>query len=292
MMPLLILLLPSLILLIAVFALPLFRYGWLSFHADSVMTGLVAIPNQGANWQRFIHDARYWQDLIQTLRFAFVSVTAEIVLGLIIALILNQPLRKRALIRSSSLIPWALPTTVMALGWRWIFNTPYGPIDRLMQSALGRSLNALGEPSIAWITTVYADIWKTTPFVALILLAGLQTIPSDLYEAAKLEGASSWICLRRITIPLLLPYLGLALMFRLAQAFGVFDLVQVMTGGGPASSTESIALYAYWNALRFLDFGYSATIMIGSFLFLSSLILIAWLVITVARNRAAGVYAK
>jgi multiple sugar transport system permease protein len=180
----------------------------------------------------------------------------------------------------------------MALGWRWIFNTPYGPIDRLMQSGLGRSLNALGEPSIAWITTVYADIWKTTPFVALILLAGLQTIPSDLYEAAKLEGAGPGVCLRRITIPLLLPYLGLALMFRLAQAFGVFDLVQVMTGGGPASSTESIALYAYWNALRFLDFGYSATIMIGSFLILSSLIAIAWFVISTTRNRSAGALAK
>ena len=291
-MPLLLLLVPTVLFLIAVFALPLLRYVWLSFHADSVMTGLVAIPNQAANWQRFIHDARYWQDLIQTLRFALVSVTAELVLGLIIALILNQPLRQRALLRSSSLIPWALPTTVMALGWRWIFNTPYGPIDRLMQSGLGRSLNALGEPSIAWITTVYADIWKTTPFVALILLAGLQTIPSDLYEAAKLEGADPEVCLRRITIPLLLPYLGLALMFRLAQAFGVFDLVQVMTGGGPASSTESIALYAYWNALRFLDFGYSATIMIGSFVILSSLILIAWLVISLARNRSAGAFAK
>ena len=285
-MPLLILLIPSLLFLVAVFALPLFRYTWLSFHADSVMTGLVAIPNQGANWQRFFHDTRYLQDLFQTLRFSVVSVTAEIVLGLVIALILHQPMRKRALIRSSALIPWALPTTVMALGWRWIFNTPYGPIDRLTQSWLGQSLNALGEPSIAWITTVYADIWKTTPFVALILLAGLQTIPSDLYEAAKLEGAGSWICLRRITIPLLLPYLGLALMFRLAQAFGVFDLVQVMTGGGPASSTESIALYAYWNALRFLDFGYSATIMIGSFVILSSLILITWLVVTTARNRS------
>ena len=157
-MPLTLLLLPSLIFLIAVFAFPLIRYVWLSFHADSVMTGLLAIPNQGANWQRFIHDSRYWQDLFQTLRFAFVSVTAEVMLGLIIALILNQPLRKRALIRSSSLIPWALPTTVMALGWRWIFNTPYGPIDRLIQSGLGRPLNALGEPSITWFTTVYADI--------------------------------------------------------------------------------------------------------------------------------------
>ena len=287
-MALLVLLLPSLLFLAAVFALPLVRYLWLSFHADSVMTGLTAIPNQGANWQRFVHDARYWQDLVQTLRFAAVSVSLEIILGLVIALILNQPLRQRALVRSASLIPGALPTTVMALGWRWIFNTPYGPIDRLVHAVVGQPLNALGEPQLAWITTVYADVWKTTPFVALILLAGLQTIPSDLYEAARLEGAKSLACFRRITLPLLLPYLGLALMFRLAQAFGVFDLIQVMTGGGPASSTESIALYAYWNALRFLDFGYSATIMIASFVILSSLIAIAWLVISSARRHSAG----
>ena len=135
------------------------------------------------------HDLRYWQDLGQTFRFAVASVTLELLLGLAIALLLNQPQRGRALIRTTSLIPWALPTTVMALGWRWIFNTPYGPVNRLFESAFGQSLNALGEPSLAWLTTVYADVWKTTPFVALILLAGLQTIPSDLYEAARLEGA-------------------------------------------------------------------------------------------------------
>ncbi len=287
-MPILLLLLPSLLFLAAVFALPLVRYLWLSFHADSVMTGLVAIPNGGANWQRFFHDVRYWQDLVQTLRFAVFSVTIEVILGLAVALILNQPLRSRAFTRTASLIPWALPTTVMALGWRWIFNTPYGPVNRLFAGTFGHSLNALGEPSLAWMTTVYADVWKTTPFVALILLAGLQTIPSDLYEAAHLEGAGAWTCLRRITLPLLLPYLGLALMFRLAQAFGVFDLIQVMTGGGPASSTESIALYAYWNALRFLDFGYSATIMIGSFIILTVMVAIAWLVIAATRHRTVA----
>ena len=284
---LLLLLLPSLLFLAGVFALPLVRYLWLSFHADSVMTGLVAIPNDAANWQRFFQDLRFWQDLGQTLRFALASVTLELLVGFAIALMLNQPLRGRALIRTTALIPWALPTTVMALGWRWIFNTPYGPVNRLFESTFGQSLNDLGEPSLAWITTVYADVWKTTPFVALILLAGLQTIPADLYEAARLEGAGVWTCLKRITLPLLLPYLGLALMFRLAQAFGVFDLIQVMTGGGPASSTESIALYAYWNALRFLDFGYSATIMIGSFIILTTMVAIAWMVITTARRRTA-----
>jgi len=104
--------------------------------------------------------------------------------------------------------------------------------------------------------------------VALLLLAGLQTIPEDLYDAARLEGATRWQCLWRITLPLLVPYLLIALLFRLAQALGVFDLIQVLSGGGPAGSTESLALYAYLNAMRFLDFGYSATITLGSFVLL------------------------
>jgi multiple sugar transport system permease protein len=125
--------------------------------------------------------------------------------------------------------------------------------------------------------TVLADVWKTTPFVALLLLAGLQAIPSELEEALRLEGAGPLQRLRRLTLPLLAPYLLLAALFRLAQALGVFDLIQVLTGGGPASSTESLALYAYLNAMRFLDFGYAATLMLGMFalvLGLSALVLL------------------
>ena len=280
------LLIPAFLLLTSVFGLPLLRYAWLSFHADSVLTGLQPIANDGANWLRLVIDQRYWQDLIQTLRFALASVGFELLLGLAIALLLHQPMRKRGLIRSASLIPWALPTTVMALGWRWIFNTPYGPIDQIT-SISGISLNILGNPSLAWIALVYADVWKTTPFVALILLAGLQSIPNDLYEACTLEGASSFTCFRRITLPLLKPYMVLAMTFRLAQAFGVFDLVQVMTGGGPASSTESLALYAYWNALRFLDFGYSATIMIASFVLLSTIVAFGWWLMILLNQRGS-----
>jgi len=124
----------------------------------------------------------------------------------------------------------------------------------------------LSTPATTWLFTVLADVWKTTPFVALLVLAGLQTIPSDLEEALLLEGASPWQRLRRLTLPLLSPYLVLAALFRLAQALGVFDLIQVLTGGGPASSTESLALYAYLNGMRFLDFSYSATVMLGMFL--------------------------
>ena len=271
------LLVPSLLLLVVVFVGPLFRYAWLSFHADSVVTGLIAIPNGGANWLRLVQDQRYWQDLFQTLRFAGVSVGLELVLALLIALLLDQRWRGRDVVRTLALIPWALPTTVMALGWRWIFNTPYGPVDHLTKIIGVGSLNILGDPSLTWMATVWADVWKTTPFAALILLAGLQTIPGDLYEALRLEGGNALICLRRITLPLLRPYILLALLFRLAQAFGVFDLIQVLTGGGPASSTESIALYAYWNALRFLDFGYSATIIMASFILISLICVIAWI---------------
>ena len=271
------LLVPALLLLVVVFVGPLFRYAWLSFHADSVITGLIAIPNGGANWLRLVQDQRYWQDLFQTLRFAGVSVGLELVLALLIALLLDQRWRGRDVVRTLALIPWALPTTVMALGWRWIFNTPYGPVDHLTKIIGLGSLNILGDPSLTWMATVWADVWKTTPFAALILLAGLQTIPGDLYEALHLEGANALICLRRITLPLLRPYILLALLFRLAQAFGVFDLIQVLTGGGPASSTESIALYAYWNALRFLDFGYSATIIMASFILISFICVIAWI---------------
>jgi multiple sugar transport system permease protein len=175
------------------------------------------------------------------------------------------------------LLPWALPTTVMALGWRWILNDPFGPLNGLLQSLSLPVYGFLSQPATTWLFTVLADVWKTTPFVALLLLAGLQAIPSELEEALRLEGAGPLQRLRRLTLPLLAPYLLLAALFRLAQALGVFDLIQVLTGGGPASSTESLALYAYLNAMRFLDFGYAATLMLGMFalvLGLSALVLL------------------
>ena len=283
------LLVPAALLLSLVFVAPLIRYAWLSGHASSVITGLTPVPNQGANWIRLVADQRFWQDLGQTLRFTGVSVTLELILALAIALLLDQRWRGRGVVRATVLIPWALPTTVMALGWRWIFNTPYGPLNQIANLFGQADLNILANPSITWMATVVGDLWKTTPFAALILLAGLQTIPADLYEALRLEGAEPTTCFRRITLPLLMPYIGLALLFRLAQAFGVFDLIQVMTGGGPASSTESLALYAYLNAMRFLDFGYSATIMIGSFLLLLILCASLWWILRVAQQPAERV---
>jgi multiple sugar transport system permease protein len=271
--------LPALALLAAVFLYPLLRYGWLSGHASSVLTGLVPVPNGGANWQRLVEDARFWQDAGQTLRFAVCSVALELVLGFALALLLHQPLRGRGALRALSLLPWALPTTVMALGWRWILNDPHGPLNAALRSLGAPSYGFLSTPATTWFFAVLADVWKTMPFVALLLLAGLQTIPADLEEALRLEGATRLQILRRLTLPLLVPYITLALLFRLAQALGVFDLIQVLTGGGPAGSTESLALYAYLNAMRFLDFGYSATVMLATFLLLLVLLGGGWLLL-------------
>ena len=273
----LLLLLPALALVLGVFLWPLLRYGWLSLQASSVLTGLVPVPNGGANWQRLLADARFWQDAAQTLRFAGLSLALELLLGLGLALLLHRPLPRRGLVRAVVLLPWALPTTVMALGWRWILNDPFGPLNGLLQSLGLPAYGFLSQPATTWLFTVLADVWKTTPFVALLLLAGLQAIPNELEEALRLEGAGPLQRLRRLTLPLLAPYLLLAALFRLAQALGVFDLIQVLTGGGPASSTESLALYAYLNAMRFLDFGYAATLMLGMFalvLGLSALVLL------------------
>ncbi|MFZ9850225.1 MAG: carbohydrate ABC transporter permease [Vulcanococcus sp.] len=267
----LLLLIPALALVGAVFLWPLLRYGWLSLQASSVLTGLVPVPNGGINWQRLLADARFWQDAAQTLRFAGLSLALELLLGLALALLLHRPLRRRGLVRALVLLPWALPTTVMALGWRWILNDPFGPLNGLLQSLGLPAYGFLSQPTTTWLFTVLADVWKTTPFVALLLLAGLQAIPTELEEALQLEGAGPWQRLQRLTLPLLAPYLLLASLFRLAQALGVFDLIQVLTGGGPASSTESLALYAYLNAMRFLDFGYAATVMLGMFVLVLTL---------------------
>jgi multiple sugar transport system permease protein len=173
----LLLTLPALLLLALVFAVPLLRYGWLSFHADSVITGLQPVPNGGANWLRLIEDERFWQNTVQTLRFAGLSVALELLLGLALALLLHQSWRGRTAVRTITLLPWALPTAVMALGWRWIFNDPYGPINALVQALGQPALPFLSSPASTWFVVVLADVWKTTPFVALLLLAGLQSIP-------------------------------------------------------------------------------------------------------------------
>jgi multiple sugar transport system permease protein len=183
-------------------------------------------------------------------------------LGILFALVLHQRFRGRAVLRAIVLLPWALPTAVMALAWAWIFNDAFGVANDLLRRAglLAAPIAWLGEPGTAMIAMVLADVWKTTPFVALIVLAGLQGIPESVIEAALIDGLGAWQRLRRIVLPLLLPSILVAVVFRAVQAYGAFDIVYVMTGGGPGGSTETVSLYAFQNYFRYLDFGYGSAL--------------------------------
>jgi multiple sugar transport system permease protein len=169
----------------------------------------------------------------------------------------------------------------MALAWVWIFNDSFGVANDLLVrlGLIGRPVAWLGQPGTAMASLVLADVWKTTPFVALIVLAGLQGIPEEIHEAARLDGLGAWARLRRIVLPLLLPSILAAALFRAVQAYGAFDIVYVMTGGGPGGATETVSLYAFQNYFRYLDFGYGSAIATQATIFAA---LLSWILVRLA----------
>ncbi len=207
-------------------------------------------------------DDRFWNALKNTVYFTAVSVSMEIVLGLSVALLLNRQFRWRGVVRAIVLIPWAVPTVVSARMWEWMYNTDFGILNYIF----GTRINWLGSPFWAMNAAIFMDIWKTTPFVAILLLAGLQVISGDLYRAAKVDGAGSWATFRRITLPLLKPVILVVLIFRTLDAFRVFDAVYVLTGGGPANTTETLSIYAYKVLFQTLQFGYGSALSVIVFL--------------------------
>ncbi len=263
-------LMPALLILIIVFVYPIGRAFWLSFWTENLGTELNPVFSGFNNYLRLLGDGRFWQSLNNTFFFTLTSVSLELVLGLSTALILNQSFWGRNAVRTIVILPWALPTAIMGLAWAWIFNDQYGLINDLLRQlgVIENGINWLGEPGLAMGALIIADVWKTTPFISIILLAGLQGIPRELYEAHAIDGAKPWQSFLGITLPLIIPQILIALVFRFAQAFGVFDLVQVMTGGGPAGSTETVSIYIYSTIMRYLDFGYGATLIIVVFLVL------------------------
>lgn len=279
------LMLPAVIVLLLVFAYPIERSIWLGFFAQNLGTELQPIFVGLDNYVRILGDAHFWQVFGITLRFTVISVLVELILGMAIALVLDRAFRGRDVVRTIALLPWALPTALIALGWTWIFNDQFGIAnDILLRLGLIKDgINWLGEPLTATLALIVADVWKTTPFISILLLAGLQSIPADLYEAYAIEGASPWQRFWQITLPLLMPQIVVATLFRFAQAFGIFDLVQVMTGGGPGGATEVVSLYIYANSLRYLDFGYASALIIVTFLVL--VLAIALCSLTISRTR-------
>jgi multiple sugar transport system permease protein len=264
------LLIPALLVLSLVFVYPIVRAFWLSLFTENLSTQLQPVFSGLANYSRMLGDGRFWQSMGNTTVFTVISVLLELILGMGIALVLNQSFRGRGAIRTIAIIPWALPTAIMGLAWAWIFNDQYGVVNDLLQrlGLIQTGISWLGEPTLAMMALIIADVWKTTPFISIILLAGLQSIPQDLYEAHSMDGANPWQSFYQITLPLLMPQILIALLFRFAQAFGIFDLVQVMTGGGPAGATETVSIYIYSMVMRYLDFGYGAALVVVTFLLL------------------------
>ena len=220
------------------------------------------------NYKKYFQDKRMWLSLGNTTFFTVVSVAFELVLGMLIALLINRAFKGRGLIRASVLIPWAVPTAVAAMMWGFLYDGQSGIVAHYLTQ-----LHII--PGASWLlstgsgglfSVILADVWKTTPYMALLLLAGLQTIPQSLYEASSVDGSNKWQQFFKITLPLLKSSILVALLFRTLDAFRVFDLIYVLTGGGPANSTESISVYAYKILFAQQNFGEGSTLSVIVFL--------------------------
>jgi multiple sugar transport system permease protein len=202
-------------------------------------------------------DPRFWNAARVTLVFTVVSVGLELVLGLAVALALQRQRAGRRLALSLLLLAWALPSVVTAKMFEWLYHPSGGLVNFLLG---GRAINWLGDPGLALPSLIVADVWRTTPFVALLCYARLLTIPPDLYEAGQVDGAAGWQAFARITWPLVRPILLIALLFRTLDALRAFDLMFVLTGGGPAGSTETLTVYAYRALFQTLQVGFGSAI--------------------------------
>lgn len=261
------LLLPALLLLGAVAVGPLLATVWESLHHHDLRMPWLGRPFIGlGNYYSALADQRLREAVVHTIVFAAASVSLEIVFGIALAVALDALGRGGGIARVIVLLPWALPTVVAALVWRFMFES----------QGIGGILydDWLSRPFAAWVPIVLGDVWKSTPFVALLLLAGLQGIDASLYEAARMDGAGRWRRFTEITLPRLMPAITVALVFRTLDAFRVFDLVYVLTAGGPGTATEVISLYAFTTLLQDLRFGYGSTLSIVTFLLTFALALV------------------
>jgi ABC-type sugar transport system permease subunit len=244
--------------------------------------GLSLFAADGFSMPRFIGFANYaqaagqpdfWAALLNNFWYAIATVSGKLVLALMAALLLNKPFRGRALFRAVFFLPVILSFVAIGLLWTLIFNYNYGLINFLLQAIGLADLKRdwLGAPETAFPAVILVDLWKWTGFHVVIYLAGLQSIPGDLYEAAALDGASGWQIFWRLTLPLLKPFTAVNVVIASLGAFSVFDLIYVMTQGGPFKSTNVAMIEVYLQAFQFNQFGYAAALSVLVFLLISGL---------------------
>ncbi|MER9442684.1 sugar ABC transporter permease [Mesorhizobium sp. M0340] len=239
---------------------------------------VVQMPSGRVIYDGLLADPVWWRAVWNTVRFAVISVTCETVLGMIVALVLNTRFRGRGIVRAAILIPWAIPTIVSAKMWQWMLNDQFGIInDVLLKLGLiSTKIAWTASADTAMVAVLVVDIWKATPFMALLILAGLQMLPQEIYEVAKLDGVGAWRVFWKITLPLIRPALMVAMIFRGLDALRIFDLIYVLTPNN--IHTKSMSVFARESLFEFDKFAYGSAASTLLFLILALLtMLVLWL---------------
>jgi trehalose/maltose transport system permease protein len=263
------LLTPTIIVILLVAVYPLFRTIYYSF-TDANYLRLGGEQFVGfENYRTLFSDSSWWTSVRNTAIFSVAGVVCELVLGLFIAMVINSNFPGRGLMRTAILIPWAIPTVVSSQMWSWMYNDVIGVINDILQRLhiIAGPIGWLGNTATALPAIIAVDVWKTTPFMALLILAGLQTIPTDIYEAARVDGASAIRQFFRITLPLLVPSMLVALIFRTLDALRVFDIIYVMKGTD--LSTISMSVYNRQQLVDFNKLGFGSSVSVVIFLIIS-----------------------
>ncbi|WDT77286.1 MAG: sugar ABC transporter permease [Candidatus Manganitrophus sp.] len=258
---------PAAVLLAAVALIPIAAAFFLSLQQRLPIFQIVRFVGL-ENYRFLAIDPRFWNSLGNTLYFTLLAVALELALGLAVALLLDRAFPGRGWMRAIVLLPWAIPTVVSSRMWEWLYNVEFGLLNfLLMESGLTSGpINWLGDPFWAIHAAILIDVWKSAPFAAILLTAGLQTIPRELYLAARVDGAGAWGIFRHIILPSLKPVILVVLLFRTLDAFRVFDAIYVLTAGGPGNTTETLSIYIYKVLFQTLQFGYGATLAVAMFL--------------------------
>jgi multiple sugar transport system permease protein len=266
---------PAVILLAAVALVPIGAAFFLSLQRRLPIFQIVEFVGL-ENYRFLAIDPRFWNSLGNTLYFTFLAVALELALGLAVALLLDRAFPGRGWMRAIVLLPWAIPTVVSSRMWEWLYNVEFGLLNFLLtESGLTSGpVNWLGDPFWAIHAAILIDVWKSAPFVAILLMAGLQTIPRELYLAARVDGAGGWGIFRHIILPSLTPMILVVLLFRTLDAFRVFDAIYVLTGGGPANTTETLSIYTYKVLFQTLQFGYGSALSVAMFLCVAAISLV------------------
>lgn len=266
---------PAIIILLMIAVYPILRTFWLSMHEMVLTDPSSGFPFIGVkNYVKIFQDKRAIASILFTLKFTVTTVAFEALIGFGAALIMNNKFKGRGLVRAAILVPWAIPTSVSALMWKFIYNDQYGLFNDVLYKigVIDQYKAWLSTSGGSFMALVITDVWKTAPYMALLILAGLQMVPEELYESSRIDGANVFQRFFSITLPMVKNTVIVALLFRTLDAFRVFDLVYVMTGG--ANKTESVSVYAYSNMMKFLDFGYGSAlaVLIFGVVFIISLI--------------------